>query len=41
MIDENCGEFRGLPKRIGRRKLIQLGGLGVFGLSLTDLLAAR
>jgi hypothetical protein len=41
MIDESCGEFLSLPKRIGRRKLIQLGGLGVFGLSLTELLTAR
>lgn len=36
-----CPEFRTLPRQIGRRELLQWGGLGVFGLSLPDLLAAR
>lgn len=41
MLEHECQEFRELRRRIGRRELLQLGGLGVFGLSLSDLLAAR
>ena len=41
MNETTCREFRTLPRQIGRRELLQWGGLGVFGLSLPDLLTAR
>jgi hypothetical protein len=37
----SCPEFQRLESRLDRRELLQLGGLGALGLSLTDLLAAR
>lgn len=40
-MSEACPEFRMLPRRIGRRELLQLGGLGAFGLTLPDLLSLR
>ncbi|MSR58292.1 MAG: DUF1501 domain-containing protein [Planctomycetaceae bacterium] len=36
-----CPEFRRLQSRLGRRELLQWGSLGVLGLGLGDLLAAR
>jgi hypothetical protein len=41
MIHTGCTEFRGFPRRIGRREVLQVGGLGVFGLSLVNLLTIR
>ncbi|HEY3966524.1 MAG TPA: DUF1501 domain-containing protein [Planctomycetaceae bacterium] len=41
MHESGCHEFRRLPRQLGRRELLQWGGLGVLGLSLPDLLAAR
>src|SRR5262245_56516984 len=36
-----CPEFRHLQSRLNRREVLQWGSLGVMGLGLGDLLAAR
>jgi hypothetical protein len=38
-VSGGCKEFRGV--RLSRRELLRVGGLGAFGLSLSELLAAR